>query len=376
MAETGTQRRRPVAEPADPTCLFNRPLLSSRERWQDMVRLGADLAFETDCHGRFSLVAPLDALGWPEGALVGQPAEIVLVPDVRGVSLTPFVPQRPIKACRVWVRRYDGSAACLSFSTAPLPDATSRTGGVRGIAFDVTEYHLHAAHLAGALRRGEVLDFILWCVAQEVMAPRMMDAALSALINALAADGAAVVAASSHGAPTVLHVSGSGSDAVWASALDLVAGQGIEPKQTTSLDGRSVLAVACRTRFDAKAVLVVWRTVEPRTWDKDDTLLARSAGGIIRMILEHEAIEHEMGRQARTDPLTGLLNRRAFLEEMQRHTDRLDSENEPGTLMFVDMDHFKLLNDQLGHEAGDEALRLTAALLRKTVRPTDLVARF
>ena len=82
-----------------------------------------------------------------------------------------------------------------------------------------------------------------------------------------------------------------------------------------------------------------------------------------------------MARQARTDPLTGLLNRRAFLEEMARHIDRLDREEQPGTLMFADLDYFKPVNDRLGHEAGDEVLVRTANILRKAVRPSDLVAR-
>jgi diguanylate cyclase (GGDEF)-like protein len=93
------------------------------------------------------------------------------------------------------------------------------------------------------------------------------------------------------------------------------------------------------------------------------------------MVLEHEAIQREMAKQARTDPLTGLMNRRAFLEELTRHIDRLDREGAPGTLMFADLDNFKPLNDSLGHDAGDEALRQVARLLRDTVRPTDLVAR-
>jgi diguanylate cyclase (GGDEF)-like protein len=93
------------------------------------------------------------------------------------------------------------------------------------------------------------------------------------------------------------------------------------------------------------------------------------------MVLEHEAIQREMAKQARTDPLTGLLNRRAFIEEMARQIDRLDREGLPGKLMFADLDNFKPLNDGLGHEAGDEALRRVAKLLRDTVRPTDLVAR-
>jgi diguanylate cyclase (GGDEF)-like protein len=104
-------------------------------------------------------------------------------------------------------------------------------------------------------------------------------------------------------------------------------------------------------------------------------LLINSAAGLIRMVLEHDAIQREMGRQARTDPLTGLMNRRAFLEELSRHIDRLDREEQPGTLLFADLDYFKPVNDRLGHEVGDQVLVRTANVLRNTVRPTDLVAR-
>ena len=78
------------------------------------------------------------------------------------------------------------------------------------------------------------------------------------------------------------------------------------------------------------------------------------------MVLEHEAIQGEMERQARTDPLTGLMNRRAFLEDLVRHAERLDREELPGTLMFADLDNFKTVNDRLGHEIGDQVLQCTA----------------
>jgi diguanylate cyclase (GGDEF)-like protein len=141
------------------------------------------------------------------------------------------------------------------------------------------------------------------------------------------------------------------------------------------IDGRPVLIAPCQTRFGENARLVAWRPPEGRPWDADDTHLIASCGPIIRMILEREAMHLEMAQQARTDSLTGLLNRRAFLEEMDRHAARQSRDNEPATLMFVDLDNFKPVNDRLGHEAGDDVLRQTAALLRKTFRPTDLVAR-
>jgi diguanylate cyclase (GGDEF)-like protein len=93
------------------------------------------------------------------------------------------------------------------------------------------------------------------------------------------------------------------------------------------------------------------------------------------MILEYEALRREMALQARTDPLTGLLNRRAFVEEMTRQIARLDRAGEPGTLMFVDLDAFKAVNDRLGHGTGDRVLVRIADILRTLVRPFDLITR-
>ena len=76
--------------------------------------------------------------------------------------------------------------------------------------------------------------------------------------------------------------------------------------------------------------------------------------------------------QARTDPLTGLLNRRS-LEHRVRDLRR---EGTPYSLAYGDLDHFKILNDTYGHEAGDRALRLFSRVLRDSIRPNDIAARY
>jgi diguanylate cyclase (GGDEF)-like protein len=100
----------------------------------------------------------------------------------------------------------------------------------------------------------------------------------------------------------------------------------------------------------------------------DLELIARKAGeriGILRAFSRTEA-------QARTDPLTGLLNRRS-LESAVRD---LTAEAHPYSVAYGDLDHFKLLNDVHGHDAGDRALRLFARVLRDSVRPNDVAARY
>jgi len=79
---------------------------------------------------------------------------------------------------------------------------------------------------------------------------------------------------------------------------------------------------------------------------------------------------------ATRDFLTGLPNRRHFLEQSQRLLPRMLAERQSVTVAMLDIDHFKHINDSWGHEAGDDALRAVAAAVAAHARPQDLVARF
>jgi diguanylate cyclase (GGDEF)-like protein len=362
---------RAAAQPGD---ALQHALLDSRQRWQDLVTMAADLAYETDALGRFVFVTPDPALGWPAATLIGQPAELLLAGGANPYGFNPFSITTPVRRRRGWLNQANGGAVMLAFSAAPLLDAKGRIVGCRGIGVDWTESDEHQGHVAAALRRGEVLDHILWRMGQEVLAPRMMQGALDALMNALGAEGAAVIDLRGTDSPILAHQAGGGGDVVLPSAAALLA-QTDGAMQAYGPDGRPILAAVCKTRFGAHAGLALWRAAGSRGWDNEDKLLINAAASIIRMVLEHNAIQQEMGRQARTDPLTGLLNRRAFLEEMQRHIERLDREDQPGTLLFADLDDFKPVNDRRGHEVGDQVLLRTANMLRDAVRPSDLVAR-
>lgn len=369
-------------------------LLDSRQRWRDMVTMTADLAFETDEWGRFAFVSPDPALGWSANMLLGQPAELLLADPDSGFN--PFRPTAPLRRRRAWLKRPDGSIACVVFAAAPMLDEQGRITGARGLGVDLTEQEGRDAQVAAALRRGEVLDHILWAMRQEVLAPRMMRAVLGALVSALGAEGVAVIEvmaqsgdatdaehdagagavdAADRPACTLLYQNGGGATQVLPTAATLLAQGSAEPIQATGRDGRPVLAAFCRTRFGEQIGLALWRTSGARPWDAEDQALAASTSTIVRMVLEHESIQREMARQARTDPLTGLLNRRAFLEEITRRVDRMEREGQVGSVMFVDLDHFKEVNDRFGHDMGDQVLREMAVLLRDAVRPADLVAR-
>ncbi len=102
-------------------------------------------------------------------------------------------------------------------------------------------------------------------------------------------------------------------------------------------------------------------------------------GGTIAMAVGqagfHQEWRHQLAHSSRTDPLTGLLNRRGLGRAAARGFDGLRHRNRPVTLLLLDLDLFKSYNDTHGHQAGDELLCWVAIQLAGAVRPTDAVAR-
>jgi len=93
-------------------------------------------------------------------------------------------------------------------------------------------------------------------------------------------------------------------------------------------------------------------------------------------ITDRKLIEIDYARLAATDPLTGLPNRRFFDEFAKLDMDRFLRFSEPSSVLMVDLDHFKNINDTYGHAAGDEVLRRVASLGKLVFRSSDLFARW
>ncbi len=90
------------------------------------------------------------------------------------------------------------------------------------------------------------------------------------------------------------------------------------------------------------------------------------------VILDHNRIMKDLTER---DPLTGLYNRRAFPVLAANELSRCARYEQSSVLLMIDIDGFKKINDSLGHEAGDETLKLVAAAFKKAVRKHDIVAR-
>lgn len=99
----------------------------------------------------------------------------------------------------------------------------------------------------------------------------------------------------------------------------------------------------------------------------------------LRMRLQNRQIEEQraaLEALAVRDPLTGLYNRRKFMEELNQEINRIRRTGAGGSMLLFDLDYFKQINDRYGHLAGDRALRIAGETIAKTLRTTDTVARF
>jgi diguanylate cyclase (GGDEF)-like protein/PAS domain S-box-containing protein len=117
-------------------------------------------------------------------------------------------------------------------------------------------------------------------------------------------------------------------------------------------------------------------------WVATSTTLVRGELGeplyhvvLVEDISGRKQTERELRQLADHDSLTGLLNRRGFMDGLRRELRRMERRGEYGALLLLDLDNFKSVNDTAGHLAGDHVLRATADVLRRRLRSSDVIGR-
>ncbi|MFN3076689.1 MAG: diguanylate cyclase domain-containing protein [Alphaproteobacteria bacterium] len=364
-------------------------LMESRQRYKDFVEISNDFAWETDEQGRFVFVSPRGALGYSPDDLVGRDPDQFLITMPTEASSSPFATEISVEGAEVWMRTAQGTRACLILAAAPLlgPDGTWQ--GARGVCRDVTELYLRDTALARARNHERLLTHIVRTFRDEVNPDRMLTVAASALLSGFGADGCQIFGAKpeveSHGTePDPVFVQpilvleaaigeGGDEDGVLA-RVDLARAEALGPDHFT-MDGRVAMAAATHFRQRVNGAVCLWRDRSRGEWNDEERKLFADILLQIGVANEQVANHRCILALSRTDPLTGLFNRRAFYGELERRFLRQVHENKPAALIFVDLDNFKHVNDIHGHRVGDEALLKVRDLMLAHTRPVDLVAR-
>ena len=255
-------------------------------------------------------------------------------------------------------RRKDGTAIDVSISTAAVFDEGGRAVGIIGITSEITERKRAAAELEVRRAADRRLAAIV-----DASADAILSASLDATVTTWNAGAEAMFgyrASEIIGRPLSTFISPADLPAQRLIMVELAAGRSVVGAEGTGLrkDGTEVpVSITAAPILDAHGAVI-------------------GVSGVLRDITAQNALQATLERRALHDDLTGLPNRVLFLDRLAFALGRL--QRRPGTLavLFIDLDRFKVINDNLGHDQGDRLLVAIGERLADAVRPGDTVARF
>jgi diguanylate cyclase (GGDEF)-like protein len=154
----------------------------------------------------------------------------------------------------------------------------------------------------------------------------------------------------------------------------VVDGRGSTDEQGQSICPLAVVPLIYQERF--MGVLLVRSDDPTRIWQENEVLLLHTVADQVTVAVNHARLFAQMQQQALTDGLTGCFNRRSFEMQLERDMHLATRMRQPISLILLDIDHFKRVNDTHGHDTGDIALRMLANGLREELRGVDTAARY
>lgn len=154
----------------------------------------------------------------------------------------------------------------------------------------------------------------------------------------------------------------------------VVDGQGSSDTEEEAVRPLAIVPLIYHSRF--MGVLMVRSDDPTRIWQENELLLMRTVADQVAVAVNHARLFAQTQQQALTDGLTGCFNRRSFEIQLERDLNLVTRIRQPLSLLMLDVDHFKRVNDTYGHDAGDTALRFIADILREELRGEDTAARY
>ena len=338
-----------------------RALTESEEMYRNLVETSNDLIWSIDTEGRWTYLnaAAVHRIWGGEAAeMLGQPFSDSLIAEVRQRDLAVFqqiLKGEPAYNYETRHLRRDGTPVDLSFNAIPLRDAAGAIVGATGTARDITEVKLAASALYENVARlrlaVDAADLYYWerGVHDDTFAWGRDPSAML---------GMAAPGARAH--PDFQALIHPDDRERYAEACKRTLETG-EPH-------------FCEFRIVGREGQVRWLSARGRVVYADNGAATRVIG-VSQDISERKRQEEEVRYLAYHDTLTGLPNRRLLDDRLRQSVYSAQRRDARLAVMVVDLDHFKNVNDSLGHKAGDAVLREVANRLTGCVRKADTLAR-
>jgi diguanylate cyclase (GGDEF)-like protein/PAS domain S-box-containing protein len=151
----------------------------------------------------------------------------------------------------------------------------------------------------------------------------------------------------------------------------------------TDVDSKREIKKALQNHQPVRVTIRNYAKSGREYWLDVSILALRNAAGevthfvaIERDVTEQKELEHTLERLSRTDPLTGLLNRRSLEDYLAKEYSRFKRHGTKFSVLLLDIDHFKSINDQYGHSTGDRVLKMLADSCTHNLRKHDVMARY
>lgn len=158
--------------------------------------------------------------------------------------------------------------------------------------------------------------------------------------------------------------------------IDLEVGGRFNREFLNIIGMRSGLIIPLVVRDRILGCVFLQDCVMPREWSIDDISLLGSLADQVAIAIENAELHMEVERQAVTDGLTGVANRRSFNDSLTKEFERAKRYGQPLSLAVIDLDFLKKINDTYGHMTGDEAIKSIGFVLRESSRSIDITARY
>ena len=336
-------------------------LRKSEAMYRNLVETSNDLIWSVDTGGRWTYLSPVAVrriYGCPPDELLGREFKEVLAPEVTERDLAVF--RRILDGESVFDyetrnRRRDGSHVDLSFNAVPLRDPQGAVIGATGTARDITAEKVAAAALYENVEKlrlaVDAAELVYWEWERETHQLHW------------------------GGDPSALLGAGGGRSTRWPEYLEIVHPEDRD-RYLATVNAAWEQAGACSNEYRVirQDGRVAWISSHGKT-------LADASGRVYRMIgvsqdiTERKRQEEEARFLAYHDTLTGLPNRRLLDDRLRQAVYLAQRRDARVGLMVVDLDHFKQVNDALGHRAGDAVLREAAHRIAGCLRKADTLAR-